>query len=300
VILSGSKGIGKSLFAKMLCIEAMKNGYPIIVVDTYTPGIHSFIEEIDQEVVILFDEFDKTFAPQRDEEGNEKKPPQATMLSLLDGISGGKKLYAVTCNDIRGVNEYLINRPGRFHYHFRFDYPTSVEISQYLKDKIPERYYSEIEKVVAFSHKVNLNYDCLKAIAYELTNGEPFEEAIMDLNIVNTDQEYYNIIAHMTDGSIQRSKRVELDLFQGENGEDEDLWLQNKSGSYTGIGIVFSVSNAVYDFGKGGYVVPGECVKIKHDEEDMPDNEKDYLKSLKVDYLRLIRPNKGKNIHYLL
>lgn len=37
VILSGSKGIGKSLFAKLLCIKAMAQGLPVIIVDSFTP-----------------------------------------------------------------------------------------------------------------------------------------------------------------------------------------------------------------------------------------------------------------------
>lgn len=39
VILSGNKGIGKSLFAKTLAVEATKVGLPVIIVDTYIPGI---------------------------------------------------------------------------------------------------------------------------------------------------------------------------------------------------------------------------------------------------------------------
>lgn len=61
VILSGAKGIGKSLFSKILAVEAVKKGLPVIIVDTYIPGIANFIEEIEQEVLVMFDEFDKTF-----------------------------------------------------------------------------------------------------------------------------------------------------------------------------------------------------------------------------------------------
>lgn len=38
VILSGNKGIGKSLFAKTLAVEATKVGLPVIIVDTYIPA----------------------------------------------------------------------------------------------------------------------------------------------------------------------------------------------------------------------------------------------------------------------
>ena len=67
VILSGDKGIGKSLFARLLGREAVNNGMPVIIVEGFIEGIGSFIDSIDQEVLVLFDEFDKTFACSRDD-----------------------------------------------------------------------------------------------------------------------------------------------------------------------------------------------------------------------------------------
>ena len=44
VILSGKKGIGKSIFARMLGIKAIEQGLPVIIVEQYIPGIASYIE----------------------------------------------------------------------------------------------------------------------------------------------------------------------------------------------------------------------------------------------------------------
>lgn len=185
VILSGDKGIGKSLFSKCLGLKARKKGIPVILVNEYHEGIANFLEEIEQTVMILFDEYDKTF--------DEKKHNcQAEMLSLFDGVSAGKKLFVITCNEIQSLSEYLINRPGRFHYHFRFLYPTADEIRDYMEDKLDKQYYDEIENVIAFSVRMNLNYDCLRSIAFELNNGLKFQEAINDLNIIRISQ-YKNI-----------------------------------------------------------------------------------------------------------
>lgn len=182
VILSGDKGIGKSLFSKCLGLKARKKGIPVILVNEYHEGIANFLEEIEQTVMILFDEYDKTF--------DEKKHNcQAEMLSLFDGVSAGKKLFVITCNEIQSLSQYLINRPGRFHYHFRFLYPTADEIRDYMEDKLDKQYYDEIENVIAFSVRMNLNYDCLRSIAFELNNGLKFQQAINDLNI----SQYKNI-----------------------------------------------------------------------------------------------------------
>lgn len=185
VILSGDKGIGKSLFSKCLGLKARKKEIPVILVNEYHEGIANFLEEIEQTVMILFDEYDKTF--------DEKKHNcQAEMLSLFDGVSAGKKLFVITCNEIQSLSQYLINRPGRFHYHFRFLYPTADEIRDYMEDKLDKQYYDEIENVIAFSVRMNLNYDCLRSIAFELNNGLKFQEAINDLNIIRISQ-YKNI-----------------------------------------------------------------------------------------------------------
>lgn len=132
VILSGDKGIGKSLFARLLAQKAIQNGIPVILVDDFIPGIDDFLNDIKNEALVLFDEFDKTFAKSKD------KDPQSKMLSLFDGTSSGKKLFVVTCNNYRDLNEYLINRPGRFHFHFRFEYPTADEEMQHGLDVLKE------------------------------------------------------------------------------------------------------------------------------------------------------------------
>ena len=108
VIMSGAKGIGKSVSAKLIAAKALADGMPVIICDQYIPGIASFIESIEQEVMILFDEFDKAFAKTEDEN------PQASMLSLFDGTAVGKKLYVVTCN-------YLFDKGSRVRTWMRRD-----------------------------------------------------------------------------------------------------------------------------------------------------------------------------------
>ena len=101
VLLSGQKGIGKSLFVRLLAEKAIAMSYPVIVVSTAIPGIADFLSSIDQDVVVVFDEFEKTFKPQEDYN------PQDEMLSLFDGMDGGHKLFVVTCNELGDINKYI-------------------------------------------------------------------------------------------------------------------------------------------------------------------------------------------------
>ncbi len=266
VILSGDKGIGKSLFAKMLANAVIQIGIPMIVVDRYVPGIASYIEDIEQEVMVLFDEFDKTFGEVKSKDGEAS--PQANLLSLFDGLSSGKKLFVVTCNELRKLNEYLINRPGRFHYHFRFEYPSATEIREYLQDKLMKEYYGEIDAVVSFSNKVRLNYDCLRAIATELNTGVPFAEAIKDLNIINTEQQLYNISLRFNNGVIFRARNVSMDMF----GDDENktVYMYDKRGRNV-IDITFRPCDAIYDMRKLAHVISPDNLKVYYDFKDEDD-----------------------------
>lgn len=212
VILSGKKGIGKSFFTRMMADKAVKSGMPVIIVDSAFPGLVQFIDSIEQEVMVLFDEFDKTFV-NLDNDGDCDTSIQDSLLSMFDGISQGKKLFVITCNEIDRLSEYLVNRPGRFHFHFRFLYPSADEVAEYLHDKLNEKYWDEIAAVVSFTQRTNLNYDCLRAIATELNAGESFENAIVDLNILNTDRLLYDIEVMFNNGktACQRDVRTSFD-----------------------------------------------------------------------------------------
>lgn len=253
IILSGEKGIGKTVFSRMMCKEAIKQGYPVLIVDEAYPGIGRFIESIDQECVVLFDEFDKTFSKQN------MGGAQAKLLSLFDGTAGGKKMFLITCNDIGGLNHYLINRPGRCHYHLRFEYPKSNEIREYLKDKLKEEYYDQIDSVVAFASRVNVNFDCLRAIAFELNQGISFKEAIKDLNILHMSSEHYDVYLYLEDGTILKNKSWYGDLF-GMEGKIQRIYFDmDNQGN---IWVEFDIDDLYFDVEKQLTVVAGEKLKI--------------------------------------
>lgn len=213
VIFSGDKGIGKSMAAKLMSQIAVQRNLPVILINEYLPGVSDLLNDIEQEVVVIFDEFDKTYSGGgRDDDGNDR---QTEFLTLLDGFGRGKKLYVVTCNSLYKLNDFLVNRPGRFHYHIVFSYPNDDEIREYLSDKLEKKYHNEIDSVVAFSKRVDLNYDCLRAIAFELNNGLTFSDAIKDLNIVNTDRgdEQYVAFLTLSDGSKLTIKKYYMDSY---------------------------------------------------------------------------------------
>ena len=291
VILSGQKGIGKSLFAKQLSIKAIDSGLPVIIVDRFIPGIASYLESIKQEVLVLFDEFDKTFG--NVETGENEADPQDGLLSLFDGIAQGKKLFVITCNDIYRLNDYLINRPGRFHYHFRFSYPSADEIREYLTDKLPDtKYQSEIEKVVMFSKKVDLNYDCLRAIAFELSQGGTFSNAILDLNIVNTGNTDYILTLYFNNGQTLSTEYMNLNLF---NNSEVSYPVYDSEDFRIGS-IMFKPADCETSESPDSLTIKAESIKLIYRGNGYEDRVEKF-KSLQPVYATIKR-RKFDDIHY--
>ncbi len=291
-MMSGVKGIGKSVSAKLIAAEALSVGLTVIICDQYIPGLAAYIESIEQEVMILFDEFDKAKMKKDDED------PQANMLSLFDGTSVGKKLYVVTCNYLNGLNDYLVNRPGRFHYHFRFDYPDAEGIREYLADKVTEAGRGQIEEVVNFSKKVDLNYDCLRAIAFEINQGATFAEAVKDLNIVNLEEERYTLVLRMTNGTTFQNTSVGMDLF--DKGAYLHTWMPRQGGG-CGCYVGFCVGDVQFDMTTGKLSVAKECIRVENPYDDADEEEirQRWEKEMHPESLQVYR-NRAKSIHYLV
>ena len=206
VILSGAKGIGKSLFAKLISYRAIEEGLPVIMVNEYFEGLPQFLASIDQRCMVLFDEFDKNFF-NPSSETEDHTAVQDSFLTLFDGVYASNKLFVITANSLGRLSEFLVNRPGRFRYHIRFSYPDATEIRQFLVDKLGDGVApEEIDSVVKFSTIVPLSYDCLTAIASELGMGESFETCLETLNIINvTGYHYYSGLLRFEGGEELRT-----------------------------------------------------------------------------------------------
>ena len=278
VILSGQKGVGKSLFARVLASEALKKNIPLIVVTSYVPGISNFISSIDQEVIVLFDEFEKTFGITQQED------PQEEMLSLFDGIDDGKKLFVITCNEVNKLNNYLLNRPGRFHYHFSLTNPSPQEVREYMTDKLLPQYQDKIDQVVSFSMGADVTYDYLRAIAFELNHGYTFEETLMDLNISKEKSLRFTIIVEFEDGTFVEAPCEYIDMYSSKTTR---AWF------YEGyFGIEFTPSDIKVNTVKNIMTLDGSKVKMFFDDEEFRGASKELIEFYKNRKIKSIRFNK--------
>ena len=254
VLLSGDKGMGKSLMVRLIA-ERVRNELemPVILVDKDYDGISRFLDSLD-EAFIIFDEFEKVFPAGREENR------QNQFLGLFDGISTTKRIYMVTVNSLNNLSDYFVNRPGRFHYHIRFDYPNAASIREYLTDQVPNISTKNLDDAVLLSHSVNLNYDHLRALAFELSLGSDFRDIIGDLNIKRVEELRYLVQATFTNGDVITSIEY-LDL----NGtERERFYMYHQEGQ-----INFSFSPEDLDVTENGIDIPLAKVQAKTDIENL-------------------------------
>ena len=159
------------------------------------------------------------------------------------------------------------------------------DVQGYLMDKLDAAYRGEISKVVLFSQKVALNYDCLRAIAFELNMGLPFEQAIQDLNIINAGKERYDIVLHYCGGMTLSAKNVNLDLFDLE--QPQCLWLDDEEDRNI-VYAQFDPYRIVYDESRRISLIPGDNL-ILHYNEHYKDPAVAQYKALRPDYLSISR-----------
>ncbi len=306
VILSGPKGVGKSMFARLLAEAGKKSNLPLLIVDTPAPGIEDFISSIHQECIVLFDEFEKTFKTDKDSDYS----PQDNLLSLFDGIDDGKKLYIITCNDTRGLSPFLLNRPGRFHYHFMLSTPTGDEVREYMNDNLVGDARQYIDKIVALSGMSSFTYDVLRAIAFELNQGYDLSETMLDLNI---ERERYLVLSMkviFTNGLVATSSQnIDLDMFDNRNNYE---WLNFDKKAFpaefarycNNVQVRFYTRDIIID--ENGYHIDPSKVELGWDDDYeylSDDNEeqkklKDALKAFLNSFeIAEIEFNKAKNYY---
>jgi hypothetical protein len=111
VLLNGIKGTGKTVSAQLVANWAIDNGIPVLVVNHAIPLVQ-VLEHLDQPVVVIFDEFEKT---------HSDKDEQHSLLTALDGMarSRHKRMYIFTTNN-KTVDDNFIDRPSRIRYCWEF------------------------------------------------------------------------------------------------------------------------------------------------------------------------------------
>jgi hypothetical protein len=82
-----------------------------------------------------------------------------------------------------------------------------------MEDKLLDEYKGSIDQIVNFAKTVNITYDYLRAIAFEINQGYTFEESLGDLNITRTSDVRFDMLITMNDGRVYTSYSQRIDLY---------------------------------------------------------------------------------------
>jgi hypothetical protein len=195
VLLSGEKGSGKTLLAKSLSVTGRDAGIPTIVINQPHHGeeFNGFIQAINQEAIVIFDEFEKVY----DEEA------QQSLLTLFDGVYPSQKLFIVTCNDRYRIDRHMMNRPGRIYYRLDYEGLDEKFIIEYCEDNLNDQ--AQIDGVLRASLLFSkYNFDMLKAMVEEMNRyNESAQQVISILNAKpqNDDYQMYKV-AMVVNGKV--------------------------------------------------------------------------------------------------
>lgn len=231
ILLSGLKGSGKTLIIKLISEELAKEGVSTIYVNENfnDEEFLTFVNAIEGRHIFVFDEYEKTFGY------------SDSILTLLDGLYSGNRLYLFSANS-RNISSFLINRPGRIYYHYKFEGMSDDEITSYCEDRLNDK--SKISDILRSSRIIrSFNFDMLAAIVEESNRyNETVADIIGVLNIeVETDDECYyeclefkNTKGYKLDEiwfnertfNIFRSFDIKIEHFDSTNTIDDTIWLE--------------------------------------------------------------------------
>jgi len=176
LLLSGEKGSGKSLAAKVVCTKAAAElGIPAILINAPWKGeaFFEFLQSIRQPCIVYFDEFEKVYTHEE----------QASLLTLFDGAFTSNKLFILTINSKWKLDQNIINRPGRMLYFREYKGLGKKFIEEYCNDVLVNKGYITSVLTVA-STFAEFNFDMLQSLVAEMNmHDEPAFESLAWLNI---------------------------------------------------------------------------------------------------------------------
>jgi hypothetical protein len=199
VLLTGEKGMGKSVTARLIC---KKLNLPVIILDKKIPSnidFISFLNKLNSEFVLLVDEFEKIFScslgdnylyQDNDEFDDEKYHSQKTFLTFLDGLNFNLKSLTILTTNNR-ISSYFLNRPSRIKFLKSYQ-----SLNKDMMNSIIDRFDLNDEIVKDLNDHLipdNLNIDLLLSI-------------IKDIKLFNKKfsefKDIYNIVSLTDEASV--------------------------------------------------------------------------------------------------
>ena len=209
VLLSGTKGSGKTLVAREVSKLLYKEKYPTILITSPVnlSIVSDFLKKMKTQCVLIIDEFEKYYKSSSKINNEDERYSQVDILGLLDGLLTDSKILTIlTCNNASNINDHMSNRPGRIYYHFIYNAVDISTVEEYCNDKLIYKEY--INEIIQLRKTIGrFSFDILQAIVEEVNRyNTPPSELINDLNIFPSENWItYEITINYDNGNIAKT-----------------------------------------------------------------------------------------------
>lgn len=167
ILMNGVKGTGKTVTAQQICniLEL-----PVLVVHHPYHGLSSFINELQQDTIIFFDEYEKMY-----------NNYDSSILTVMDGVLNNehRKVFLLTTNSLY-LNDNLLQRPGRLRYIKTFTDLTLEVIMEIVDDKLQHKQFRK-DCIDFISRLETITIDIVKAVIEEVNIHNEVPENFKDV-----------------------------------------------------------------------------------------------------------------------
>jgi hypothetical protein len=189
VLLNGLRGTGKTITAELIC---NKLNLPVIIVSEAYQGFASFLNEIQQDIIVFIDEFEKIY----DEHDN-------SLLTIMDGVlkTNNRILFLLTTNHIR-IEKNLLQRPSRIRYVKTFSDLDLNVIIEVVDDLLINKSFRQ-DVIKFISERPIITMDIVKAIIEEVNiHDESTDNFKLIFNVNGDTSDIFNVY-EVIDGQKQ-------------------------------------------------------------------------------------------------
>jgi hypothetical protein len=255
VLLNGVKGTGKTVTAEMICNEM---NMPVIIIPFHHSSIVSFLNEIQQNVIVFIDEFEKIY------DGYNN-----SLLPIMDGALKTKHrlMFLLTTNELR-IERNLLQRPSRIRYVKTFEDMTLSVIMEVVDDTLlhPELRECTIKMI---SELPIITMDLVKSIVQEVNIHHEDPQMFKSIFNVHSDREdLYDIYMQKSDGN-----KVEVATFT----TIEPRWINPNGSSGSDFYIGGSYRGTILSVISENQVIVSEYTNVTLEDGSKTEKKEDVI-----------------------